>query len=82
MTVIQIEVSDDLLRDMNEFAKQSGRPIADVMQEALQQYRNGLKKPAGKHRLIDIPPGRSLGEILKPWNSRAEMLEDFFDDRD
>jgi hypothetical protein len=52
------------------------------MQEALQQYRNGLKKPAGKHRLIDIPPGRSLGEILKPWNSRAEMLEDFFDDRD
>jgi hypothetical protein len=79
MTVVQLELPDDVVKDISDLAQQLGRPPSAVMQDAIEQYRDGHKRPTGKHRLIDIPPGRGLGEILKPWTSRAELLEDFYD---
>ena len=29
--------------------------------------------------LANPPPPTSVGKILKPWTTRAELLEDFFD---
>lgn len=45
-----------------------GKAIALV--SPLPKKTTSLKNP---------PPPISLGEIIKPWNSRAELLEDFFD---
>ena len=81
MNVIQIELADDVLKDMTEIAQQTGRPITTVVQEAVEKYRNDYMRATGTHRAIDIPLGNGLGEILKPWSTRAELLEDFFDDR-
>ena len=79
MTVNQIELPDEVIRDIRDLAQQLGRPITAVVQEAIQQYRVDQNRPVGNHRVIDIPPGRGLGEVLKLWTSRADLLEDFYD---
>ena len=38
--------------------------------------------PKKTTRLKNPPPPTSVGAILKPWTTRAELLEDFFDRRE
>jgi len=83
MTTITIQLPEAVVDDLQEYAKRTSRDADDVIREALENYRNQksqLQESSVKktHSLLDHEP-LDLGEILKPWSSRAELLEDFFD---
>ena len=78
METVTIQLPDDVYHDLEELAKLTSRAPGDLIREALELYRV-QKRPAKKtHSVLDIPPV-SVGAILKPWSSRSELLEDFFD---
>jgi hypothetical protein len=81
MKTIQLAIPDSVLHEYEEFARQTRREPSSLMQEALEIYRQDKIVPS-KHKasrsVLDHEPV-SVGQILKPWTNRAEMLEDFFD---
>lgn len=81
MTTIQVQIPDATFRDLADFAKQTDREPEVVIREALELYRQQRIRRPAMHSIRDIKTV-SIGKILRPWNSRAEMLDDFFDDRD
>jgi metal-responsive CopG/Arc/MetJ family transcriptional regulator len=81
MKTITIHVSEPVYREFQEFAKRTDRKTSELIREAMELYREQKIRRQTTHSVRDIKPV-SVGKILKPWTSRAEMLEDFFDDRD
>ncbi|WP_254507426.1 ribbon-helix-helix protein, CopG family [Anatilimnocola floriformis] len=81
MTKIEVELPDELYRSVLTLAAQTGRDPSDVVRAAIQNYEEVSQPKAKRMSIKDIPPGRSLGKILKPSTTREELLEDFFDDR-
>jgi ribbon-helix-helix CopG family protein len=80
MKPITIHVSEPLYQEFQKHAKQTDRKAAELIREAMQLYRDQKIRKPQTHSIRDIKP-ISVGKILKPWTSRSEMLEDFFDDR-
>jgi hypothetical protein len=82
MANIQIDIPEAVFQDFVAIAQRSSRDPMDVVREALLAYRNQHVAPSAPlepgHSLLDHKP-ISVGKILKPWSSRSEMLEDFFD---
>jgi hypothetical protein len=81
MKTIQLDIPEPVYDEFEAFAEQTRREPSAVMREALELYRDERIRPArlkNGHSILDHEPV-SLGQILKPWTSRAEMLEDFFD---
>jgi metal-responsive CopG/Arc/MetJ family transcriptional regulator len=82
MATVSVEIPDTVLRDFQDFAARSQREPADVIREALEFYQQQRIHPDRtnrvSHSVLDHKP-ISLGKILKPWSSRSELLEDFFD---
>ena len=81
MKPITIHVSEPLYQEFQKHAKQTDRKAAELIREAMQLYRDQkIRKPQdAQHSRYQANFGRV--RYLKPWTSRAEMLEDFFDDR-
>jgi hypothetical protein len=81
MKTITVHVSEPVYREFQEFAKRTDRKTSELIRDAMELYRQQKIRRTATHSVRDIPT-MSVGKILKPWTSRAEMLEDFFDDRD
>ena len=69
-----------VFKEFKEFAKRTDRKASELIREAMELYRDQKIRRQSNHSVRDIQ-GVSIGKILKPWTSRAEMLDDFFDDR-
>jgi hypothetical protein len=80
MKTITVNVSEPVYRDFQEFAKRTDRKASELIREAMELYRDQKIRRQANHSVRDIKPV-SVGKILKPWTTRTEMLEDFFDDR-
>lgn len=80
MTTITVEVADPVYAKFLEQARRANRPPAELIREALSRYVDEPNGPPMSHSVVDIP-SFPLGPPLKPWASRAEMLEGFMDDR-
>jgi hypothetical protein len=82
MTTISFEIPDAMLKDFQEFAARTQRDPTEVLREALEFYQRHRIRPdqsaVVSHSILDHKP-ISLGRVLKPWGSRSELLEDFFD---
>lgn len=78
MKAITIHVDEPTYKDFQNFAQKNKRSTSELIREAMAQYHNQVTKE-NRPSLLDAPPPRSLGEILKPFSSRAEMLEDFWE---
>lgn len=78
MKAITVHVSEPVYRDFQEHAKRTDRKTAELIRDAMNRYREQEICPRASHSIRDIQ-GISVGEILKPWKSRADMLEDFHD---
>lgn len=81
MQTISLSIPEPVLSEFLEFAARSQRDPTEVMREALERYRDEKIRPTQQLEqgsILDHVPV-NVGRILKPWNSRAEMLEDFFD---
>lgn len=78
MKAITVELSEPEFERIAALARQTQRQPQDVVREAIQNFTLVSAPRVKTHSLLDIEPV-SVGEILKPWSSRAELLEDFFD---
>lgn len=78
MKAITIHVDEPVYKDFQNFARQKQRSTSDLIREAMLQYHNQVTKE-NQPSILDAPPPRSVGKILKPFSSRAEMLEDFWE---
>lgn len=67
-----------MYREFQEFAKSTDRKTAELIREAMELYRDQRIRQRPTHSLLDHEP-ISLGKPLKPWKTRAELLESFFD---
>jgi predicted CopG family antitoxin len=79
MKTITINVSEPVYVDFQRFAKESDRTTSELIREAMDQYRD--KKIHGRGSLIRSEPAH-VGNILRPWKGREDLLEGFFDARD
>ncbi len=79
MKTVAVEIPESLYADYEAYAQRRNLKTENVIHMALQLHRARLRK--GTHSLRDHQPV-SMGKLLKPWNSRAELLEDFFERED
>jgi hypothetical protein len=82
MTTVTFDVPSSVYHDVEELASKSERKPAEVLREAVESFLRGSKPSEKRMSLVEIKPALNSGTILKPWTSRAELLEDYFDDRD
>jgi hypothetical protein len=83
METVTLEIPDRVFKEFQDLAKQMHREPAELIREAMEIYRLQRIQPLlateeKKHSVLDHQP-ISAGEVLKPWTSRAELLEGFFD---
>lgn len=75
MKAVTIHLDEAAYRDFQLQAKKSRRTTSDLIREAMDSYRHRLKPRSAP--LHEAPAPASVGRVLKPWSSRAELLEDF-----
>jgi len=75
MRAITIHVDDSAYRDFKKMAGQGCRSTSELIREAMDSYRR--RAQAGRRSLSEAEPPASVGKILKPWTSRADLLDDF-----
>jgi hypothetical protein len=78
MKTITIHVSEPIYREFQDFAKSTDRKTAELIREAMELYCEQRIRSRKTHSLLEHEP-ISLGKPRRPWKSRAELLEDFFD---
>lgn len=79
MKTITINVSEPVYVDFKRFAKENDRTTSELIREAMDQYRD--KKIQRSSSIVQSQPAH-VGNILKPWKSREDLLEGYFDARD
>jgi predicted CopG family antitoxin len=76
MKTITINVSEPVYVDFQRFAKERDRTTSELIREAMDQYRD--KKIQGRNSIVQSEPAH-VGNILRPWKGREDLLEGFFD---
>jgi len=79
MKTITINVSEPVYVDFQRFARENDRTTSELIREAMDQYR--AKKIQRSSSIVQSQPAH-VGNILKPWKSREDLLEGYFDARD
>ena len=75
MKPISVHVAEDDYRDFKALATLRGRPIAELIREAMADY---LKRESRTSRsVLDIPPYPS-GKMLRSW-TRSELYDEMLD---
>jgi len=72
MKVISLHVAEDSYQELKSLAKSRGRPVADLVREAMTEYVAREQRSAGS--VLDLKPHAS-GGLLKTW-SRSELLDE------
>lgn len=76
MKAITVNVSEPVYADFQRFAEQQDRPASELIREAMENYRQAKIHPA---RTLRGSRPASVQAVLKPWNGRAELLDDLLD---
>ena len=75
MRAISLHVEDEAYRSLKNLAEQSGRPVSELIREAMAEY---LSRKVGRGpSLFDIK-AHSSGADLKPW-TREELFDEMLD---
>ena len=75
MKPISVHVDDEVYRSLKTLAEQTGRPVAELIREAMSQY---LDRKVGRGpSLFDLRPHQS-GSLLRGWN-REELLDEMME---
>jgi hypothetical protein len=80
MKTVTIDIAEPIYEQLEKQARQTNRQPADLISEALGRYLDHGDRTTAPHSVLDIK-SFPLGPPLKPWATRAEMLEGFMDDR-
>jgi hypothetical protein len=72
MKPISVHVPEDTYEELKSLATRSGRPVAELIRQAMVDY---LDLERRSHRsMLQIEPHDS-GRLLRPWN-RSELLDE------
>lgn len=72
MRAISLHVEDDVYRDLKSLAEGTGRPVAELIRDAMAEY---LVRRGGRGgSIFDLPPHPS-GPLLRTW-AREELLDE------
>jgi len=74
MRPISVHVDDEDYRHLKALADRSGRPVAELIRDAMAEY---LAHREGGGSLLEIEP-HSSGALLRPWN-REELFDEMLD---
>jgi len=75
MKPITINVSETVYRDFQSFAKQQDRKTAELIREAMAQYRDGTIRSSVRQGLEDLRP-LSVGKVLRPFTGDEDLLDE------
>jgi hypothetical protein len=76
MKAVTIHLEESVYSEFQTLARKSKRSASDLIREAMDLYRQKVKK--NTHSLVDSLPAVAVGNV-ENWTSRAEMLDNFFD---
>ncbi len=79
MNTITVDVPDPVYRDFQDYAKRVDRTPSDLIQEAMELYRD-LKIGRKRMSLVDMP-SFSVGKILKPLGPDDDLLGEMLEGR-
>lgn len=74
MRPISVHVQDNDYRSLKDLAERSGRPVAELIREAMAEY---LARQEGSGSLFDLAPHPS-GALLEPWK-REDLFDEMLD---
>lgn len=74
---ISVHVDEENYADLKTMASRQGRPVAELVREAMADYV--VRERRSGVRFTDIPP-RSLGRPLRDW-TREEIYDEMYADR-
>jgi len=72
MKPISLHVEDEDYRTFKSLAERAGKPVAELIREAMVEYLDRRGKRKGS--IFDVPPHPS-GPLLAPW-TRDELLDE------
>ena len=72
MKPISLHVEEKSYRELKSLAERTGRPVAELIREAMTEY--ALHRHGASGSLFDLEPHPS-GALLVPW-TRAELLDE------
>jgi 16S rRNA U516 pseudouridylate synthase RsuA-like enzyme len=75
MKPISLHVDEASYRELKSLAERTGRPVAELIREAMAEYAAHRKGAGGS--LFDLVPHPS-GALLAPW-TRAHLLDERLD---
>jgi len=75
MKPISLHVEDDVYRNLKALAGRSGRPVAELIREAMAEYL--VRQVGHGPSFLDVPAHPS-GALLTSWN-RAELFDEMLD---
>lgn len=75
MKPISLYVEEESYREMKALADRTGRPVAELIREAMAEYAAHRRGASGS--LFDLKPHPS-GKLLASW-TRAELLDERLD---
>jgi 16S rRNA U516 pseudouridylate synthase RsuA-like enzyme len=74
MKPISLHVNEDIYRDLRSLAERTGRPVAELIREAMSEYLTRRQGSGGS--FLELPPHPS-GAQLRGW-SREELLDEMY----
>lgn len=74
MKPISLHVQEDTYRDLRSLAERTGRPVAELIREAMSEYLTRRQGHGGS--IFELPPHPS-GAQLRGWN-REELLDEMY----
>ena len=75
MKPVSVYVAEPAYRELKSIALRSGRPVAELIREAMAEY---LERRRGRRgSILDIPPHRS-GPLRRRW-TRSEIYDEMLE---
>jgi len=74
MRPISVHVEEEDYRSLKGLAERSGKPVAELIREAMAEY---LSRRGGSGSIFDLAP-HSSGPLLQPW-SREDLFDEMLE---
>lgn len=75
MKPISLHVDDEVYRNLKSLAERTGRPVSELIREAMSQY---LDRKVGRGPSLFDMPAHPSGALLKPW-TRQDLLDEMLE---
>ena len=77
MKAVTIHLDEPVYRDFQKIARRTKRSTSDLIREAMEYYKQQLVKT--RKPLWQGASAVSVGQVLKPWKGREDLLGDFLE---